>query len=133
MSNLRWLEELTKTYTTESVGQPSNINEELLQEQEEYISILEESLVTIIEELNIDVESLIEAVQARKTKSSGVRQKPLSPQQLKALGMTRTGERMAARGTGGGKAAIASRTTALNKLEKIAGTTQGRALLKKIG
>jgi hypothetical protein len=133
MSDSRWLEELTKTYTTESVGQPSNINEELLQEQEEYISILEESLVTLIEELNIDVESLIEAVQARKAKSSGAKQKPLSPQQLKALGMTRTGERMAARGTGGGKAAIASRTAALSKLEKIAGTTQGRALLKKIG
>lgn len=128
MTDSRWLHELTKTYVAESVGQPANINEELLQEQEEYISILEDVLELVVEELKVDVDTLAEAVAAKRSKS-----KPLTPAQLKALGMTRVGERAAARGTGGGKSAIATRTKALGTLEKVAGTTQGRALLKKLG
>ena len=33
MSDSRWLDELSKAYVAESVGQPANLNEELLQEQ----------------------------------------------------------------------------------------------------
>jgi hypothetical protein len=126
MSDSRWLDELTKTYVTESVGQPASIMEQQLQEQADYISTLESMLALVVEEFEIDVDSLAEA--ARTTKAM-----PISPAQLKALGMTRAGERAAARGTGGGKSAVAARTNALKKLEGIAGTAQGRNLLKKLG
>lgn len=128
MSDSRWLEELKKTYVAESVGQPTNLQEEILLEQEEYISILENVVATIVEDLGLDIDLVVEAV-AKKT---GTKSKPLSPAQLKALGMTRTAERVAARGTGGGMQAAAARTGALKKLEAIAGTIQGRNLLKKI-
>ena len=126
MSDSRWLDELTKTYVTESVGQPASIMEQQLQEQADYISTLESMLALVVEEFDIDVDSLAEA--ARTTKAVSI-----SPAQLKALGMTRAGERAAARGTGGGKSAVAARTNALKKLEGIAGTAQGRNLLKKLG
>jgi hypothetical protein len=129
MSDSRWLNELTKTYVTESVGQPASIMEQQLQEQADYISTLESMLALVVEEFDIDVDSLAEA--ARTTKA--MPPKTLSPAQLKALGMTRAGERAAARGTGGGKSAVAARTNALKKLEGIAGTAQGRNLLKKLG
>ena len=132
MSDSRWLDELTKTYVAESVGQPASIMEQQLQEQADYISTLESMLALVVEEFDIDVDSLAEAA-IRNPATKAMPTKALSPAQLKALGMTRAGERAAARGTGGGKSAVAARTTALKKLEGIAGTAQGRNLLKKLG
>lgn len=133
MSDSRWLDELTKTYVTESVGQPASIMEQQLQEQADYISTLESMLALVVEEFDIDIDSLVEAAKTPATKAMPTKTKALTPAQLKALGMTRTGERAAARGTGGNKSAVAARTAALKKLEGIAGTTQGRNLLKKLG
>ena len=127
MSESRWLQQLQQTYMSESVGQPTDLQEELIQEQEEYISILENIVTLVVEELNLDLDAIVEA-----TKKKPAKAKPLSPAQLKALGMTRNVEQMAARGTGGGAKAVKARTSALRRLEAIAGTTQGRNLLNKI-
>ena len=102
--------------------------EQQLQEHTEYISTLETMLALVVEEFDIDVDSLVEAAKKPMPKKQS-----LTPAQLKALGMTRSGERAAARGTGGSRSAVAARTAALKKLEQVASTAQGRSMLKKLG
>jgi hypothetical protein len=129
MTDSRWLNELSKTYIAESVETPMSLMEQQLQEHAEYISTLETMLALVVEEFDIDVDSLVEAAKRPMPKKA----QSLSPAQLKALGMTRSGERQAARGTGGSGSAVAARTAALKKLEKVASTAQGRSMLKKLG
>ena len=128
MTDSRWLNELSKTYIAESVETPMSLMEQQLQEHAEYISTLETMLALVVEEFDIDVDSLVEAAKKPMPKNQS-----LTPAQLKALGMTRAGERQAARGTGGSGSAIAARTAALKKLEKVASTAQGRRMLNKLG
>lgn len=128
MTDSRWLNELSKTYITESVETPMSLMEQQLQEHEDYISTLETMLALVVEEFDIDVESLAEAAKKPMPKKQS-----LTPVQLKALGMTRTAERAAARGTGGSKSAVSARTAALKKLEQVASTAAGRNALKRFG
>ena len=115
MSDSRWLDELSKAYVAESVGQPANLNEELLEEQENYISLLENMLMIVSEELNVDLDVLAEAA-----KKPAAPKKSLTTQQLKALGMTRSSVRSAEAGTGGGAKGAKLRAGAVKKLESLA-------------
>ena len=63
MTDSRWLNELTKTYVQESVGQPANLNEQRIQEQEEYIQLLESEISDIVEQYNINIEAILEEKQ----------------------------------------------------------------------
>ena len=60
MTDSRWLQELTNAYINKSAGVPSNINEELINEQAEYISELEDIVISIAEALEVSVEDLME-------------------------------------------------------------------------
>ena len=60
MTDSRWLQELTNAYINKSAGVPSNINEELINEQAEYISELEDIVISIAESLEVSVEDLME-------------------------------------------------------------------------
>lgn len=60
MTDSRWLQELTNSYINKSAGLPSNINEELINEQAEYISELEDIVISIAEALEVSVEDLME-------------------------------------------------------------------------
>ena len=60
MTDSRWLQELTNSYINNSAGVPSNINEELINEQAEYISELEDIVISIAEALEVSVEDLME-------------------------------------------------------------------------
>ena len=133
MTDSRWLNELSKTYIAESVETPMSLMEQQLQEHEDYISTLETMLALVVEEFDIDVESLVEAAKKPMPKKPMPKKPSLTPAQLKALGMTRTAERAAARGTGGNKSAVAARTAALKKLEQVASTAAGRNALKRFG
>jgi len=60
MTDSRWLQELTNSYINNSAGAPSNINEELINEQAQYISELEDIVISIAEALEVSVEDLLE-------------------------------------------------------------------------
>ena len=60
MTDSHWLQELTKTYFAESAGKASNLTEQLIQEQQEYITVLESVLADIVEKYNINVDSIFE-------------------------------------------------------------------------
>jgi len=60
MTDSRWLQELAKTYVAESVGKASNLNEQLIQEQQQYITVLESVLADIVEQYNIDLDAILE-------------------------------------------------------------------------
>ena len=60
MTDSRWLQELTNSYINNSAGVPSNINEELINEQAQYISELEAIVISIAEALEVSVEDLME-------------------------------------------------------------------------
>ena len=107
--------------------------EQQLQEHEDYISTLETMLALVVEEFDIDVESLVEAAKKPMPKKPMPKKPSLTAAQLKALGMTRTAERAAARGTGGSASAVGARTAALKKLEQVASTAAGRNALKRFG
>jgi hypothetical protein len=122
---------------TQYISDLEELVEQQLQEHAEYISTLETMLALVVEEFDIDVDSLVEAAKKPMPKKpmpkKAMPKQSLSPAQLKALGMTRSGERAAARGTGGSGSTVAARTAALNRLEKVASTAQGRSMLKKLG
>ena len=65
MTDSRWLQELTNSYINNSAGVPSNINEELINEQAEYISELEDIVISIAESLEVSVEDLMELTRER--------------------------------------------------------------------
>ena len=118
---------------TQYISDLEELVEQQLQEHEDYISTLETMLALVVEEFDIDVESLVEAAKKPMPKKPMPKKPSLTPAQLKALGMTRTAERAAARGTGGNKSAVAARTAALKKLEQVASTAAGRNALKRFG
>ena len=70
MTDSRWLQELTNAYINKSAGVPSNINEELITEQGQYISELENIIITVAESLEVSVEDLMEALNEAKQNTS---------------------------------------------------------------
>ena len=131
MTDSRWLNELSKTYIAESVETPMSLMEQQLQEHEDYISTLETMLALVVEEFDIDVESLVEAAKKPMPKKP-MASKP-SAAALRYLKLSKTGASVAERGTGGNKSAVAARTAALKKLEQVASTAAGRNALKRFG
>lgn len=117
----------------EYISDLEELVEQQLQEHADYISTLETMLALVVEEFDIDVESLVEAAKKPMLKKPMPKKQSLTPAQLKALGMTRTAERAAARGTGGSASAVGARTAALKKLEQVASTVAGRNALKRFG
>ena len=152
MTDSRWLNELSKTYIAESVEPsveppveppvepsvetPMSLMEQQLQEHEDYISTLETMLALVVEEFDIDVESLVEAAKKPMPKKP-MPKKPMaskpSAAALRYLKLSKTGASVAERGTGGNKSAVAARTAALKKLEQVASTAAGRNALKRFG
>ena len=116
---------------TQYISDLEELVEQKLQEHAEYISTLETMLALVVEEFDIDVESLVEAAKKPMPKKP-MASKP-SAAALRYLKLSRAGEGAAARGTGGSKSAVAARTAALKKLEKVASTAQGRNMLNKLG
>lgn len=115
----------------EYISDLEELVEQQLQEHEDYISTLETMLALVVEEFDIDVESLVEAAKKPMPKKP-MASKP-SAAALRYLKLSRAGEGAAARGTGGSKSAVAARTAALKKLEQVASTAAGRNALKRFG
>ena len=121
---------------TQYISDLEELVEQQLQEHEDYISTLETMLALVVEEFDIDVESLVEAAKKPMPKKP-MPKKPMaskpSAAALRYLKLSKTGASVAERGTGGNKSAVAARTAALKKLEQVASTAAGRNALKRFG
>jgi hypothetical protein len=87
MTDSRWLNELSKTYIAESVETPMSLMEQQLQEHAEYISTLETMLALVVEEFDIDVDSLVEAAKKPMPKKASAQIGPSDTRTL-LLGTT---------------------------------------------
>jgi hypothetical protein len=109
MTDSRWLQELTNSYINNSAGVPSNINEELINEQAQYISELEAIVISIAEALEVSVEDLMEYQVSDKNRN------------------TPKGEALAKRYAGRVKGLVSRRNDKLNSDGKAIGNGPGMA------